>query len=99
MATLLRDQGLISDHELNRICLERRAKIILIFMHPSFIPHAWFASSRIEKVSNGDGPKFGLPVTYGVNGRIVDVCGKFGDPPFLSFGIETPKTWLHRVVR
>jgi hypothetical protein len=36
---------------------------------------------------------------YGVNGRIVDVCGKFGDPSLLAFGIEAPKIWLYRVVR
>ena len=36
---------------------------------------------------------------YGVNGRVVDVCGEFGDPSFLAFGIECPKVWLYRVVR
>ena len=36
---------------------------------------------------------------YGVKGRIVDACGKFGDPSFLAFGIEAPKIWLYRVVR
>jgi nitrile hydratase len=34
---------------------------------------------------------------YGVNGRVVDVCGQFGDPSFLAFGIEAPRVWLYRV--
>jgi nitrile hydratase subunit alpha len=34
---------------------------------------------------------------YGVNGKIVDVCGQFGDPSFLAFGIEAPPVWLYRV--
>jgi nitrile hydratase len=34
---------------------------------------------------------------YGVNGRVVDVCGQFDDPSFLAFGLDAPKVWLYRV--
>ena len=34
---------------------------------------------------------------YGVNGSIVDVCGSFGDPSYLSFGIKAPEVNLYRV--
>jgi nitrile hydratase subunit alpha len=34
---------------------------------------------------------------YGVNGKIVDVCGQFNDPSYLAFGIKAPQVWLYRV--
>ena len=34
---------------------------------------------------------------YGVNGKVVDVCGQFDDPSFLAFGLEAPKVWLYRI--
>ncbi|KAG7348317.1 NHLP leader peptide domain containing protein [Nitzschia inconspicua] len=34
---------------------------------------------------------------YGVNGKVVERCGRFGDPSFLAFGIKAPQVWLYRV--
>jgi nitrile hydratase subunit alpha len=34
---------------------------------------------------------------YGVNGKILDICGQFGDPSYLAFGIKAPHVWLYRV--
>jgi hypothetical protein len=69
-------------------------------------PQPLFGPGDMVKVkSYQDGVEWRRPhirtpgYVYGVNGRIVDVCGKFGDPSLLAFGVESPKIWLYRVVR
>ena len=68
-------------------------------------PSLFSSGDTIRVKSYQDGVEWRRPhirtpgYVYGVNGRIVDVCGKFSDPSLLAFGIESPKIWLYRVVR
>jgi hypothetical protein len=99
VATLLLDQGLISDSDLRNALFGetsggRSSEQASLFEAGDMV--------RVKSFQHGvewRRPHIRVPgYIYGVKGRIVDVCGKFGDPSFLSFGIEAPKIWLYRVV-
>ena len=107
MATLLLDQGLISDEDIRGTLFGDGSNIDSGASSSLQAPQdALFRPGDTVRVkSYQEGVEWRRPhirtpgYIYGVNGRIVDVCGTFGDPSFLAFDIETPKIWLYRVVR
>ena len=97
MATLLMDGGMISANELRETLFGKP--------NESHIKSLFWPGDAVRVKSYQQGVEWRRPhirtpgYVYGVKGRVVDVCGKFGDPSFLAFGIECPKVWLYRVVR
>jgi len=107
MATILLDQGLISDEDIRGALFGDESNSDSDASSSLQAPQdALFRPGDTVRVkSYQEGVEWRRPhirtpgYIYGVNGRIVDVCGTFGDPSFLAFDIETPKIWLYRVVR
>ena len=100
MATLLLDRGLISDEDLRRSLFGKENNAGSSVSKPP----EFRAGDSVRIKSFQDGVEWRRPhirtpgYVYGVNGRIVDVCGRFGDPSFLALGLEAPEVWLYRVV-
>eukprot|EP00536_Pseudo-nitzschia_multiseries_P018387 jgi/Psemu1/55399/gm1.55399_g len=100
MASLLLDQGSICNDDLRGSLFGKDAK--KNFSHRS---SKFRTGDTVRVKSFQEGVEWRRPhirtpgYIYGVNGRIVDVCGTFGDPSYLALGLEAPKAWLYRVVR
>ena len=106
MATLLLDRGLISDNDLRGALFGTTIETNPLSSQQEEVAVSRFRPGDTVRVkSYQQGVEWRRPhirtpgYIYGVKGRIVDACGKFGDPSFLAFGIEAPKIWLYRVVR
>jgi hypothetical protein len=100
--TLLLDRGLISDDDLRGALFGKTIENRLSSQQEvsRFRPGDMVRVKSYQQGVEWRRPHIRTPgYIYGVKGRIVDVCGKFGDPSFLAFGIEPPKIWLYRVVR
>ncbi len=97
MASLLIDGDLISDIEL-REALFGKSNIRTPEDEALFRPGDTVRVKSYQQGVEWRRPHIRTPgYVYGVNGRVVDVCGKFGDPSFLAFGINCPDIWLYRV--
>ena len=97
MVTLLTDKGILKDEEL-RVALFGETSNNNNWQDSLFQSGDMVRVKSYQQGVEWRRPHIRTPgYVYGVNGRVVDVCGIFGDPSFLAFGIECPDIYLYRV--
>ena len=102
MVTLLLDKGILKDEKL-RVALFGETSNNNNSNNNNSQDSLFQSGDMVRVKSYQQGVEWRRPhirtpgYVYGVNGRVVDVCGIFGDPSFLAFGIECPDIYLYRV--
>ncbi|KAI2498517.1 nitrile hydratase [Fragilaria crotonensis] len=97
-ATLLLDKGLITHDELRLALFGPTSKNDAAVPASRFQPGDAVRVLQYHESVQWRRPHIRTPgYIYGVAGVVQDVCGTFGDPSFLSLGLEAPLVYLYRV--